>query len=144
LAVQQQREFRVNVRGASAPHRFPPGHGPGTGFETLFAESRQGLVLGGRLGGHVWCTLHQAGRYQPRQADKELLFQVVLEHLEDFLEMTRLQGCELPKYVLRELEDFLRCGVLANGFLRVRCNNCGGSMVVGLTALASQCSSTRL
>ena len=34
------------------------------------------------------------------------------------------QGKELPGYVQREFEEFLRCGRLEHGFLRVRCESC--------------------
>jgi hypothetical protein len=30
-----------------------------------------------------------------------------------------------PKYVEREFRKYLRCGVLANGFLRAYCTGCG-------------------
>ncbi len=34
------------------------------------------------------------------------------------------QGRELPGYVQREFEDYLKCGRLEHGFLRVRCASC--------------------
>lgn len=34
------------------------------------------------------------------------------------------QGRSLPDYVRREFEDYLRCGRLEHGFLRVRCESC--------------------
>jgi len=34
------------------------------------------------------------------------------------------QGRELPGYVQREFEEFLKCGRLEHGFLRVRCESC--------------------
>ena len=34
------------------------------------------------------------------------------------------QGGELPSYVQREFEEFLKCGRLEHGFLRVRCESC--------------------
>lgn len=33
-------------------------------------------------------------------------------------------GRPLPDYVQREFDEFLRCGRLEHGFLRVRCDNC--------------------
>lgn len=38
----------------------------------------------------------------------------------------------------RELRSFLDCGVLANGFLRVRCDVCGKDRVVAFPAKAGQ------
>ena len=34
------------------------------------------------------------------------------------------QGREVPAYVARELEEYVRCGRLEHGFLRVRCEVC--------------------
>jgi len=34
------------------------------------------------------------------------------------------QGATLPVYVDREFEDYLKCGRLEHGFLRVRCDSC--------------------
>lgn len=34
------------------------------------------------------------------------------------------QGKQLPSYVSREFDDYLKCGRLEHGFLRVRCDNC--------------------
>ena len=34
------------------------------------------------------------------------------------------RGRELPEYVQREFEDYLKCGRLEHGFLRVRCESC--------------------
>jgi hypothetical protein len=31
----------------------------------------------------------------------------------------------VPRFVARELRAFLRCGVLAHGFVRVHCDGCG-------------------
>ena len=34
------------------------------------------------------------------------------------------QGRSLPKFVVEEFEDYLKCGRLEHGFLRVRCETC--------------------
>ncbi len=34
------------------------------------------------------------------------------------------QGTELPGYVRREFEDYLKCGGLEHGIPRVRCETC--------------------
>ena len=40
------------------------------------------------------------------------------------------EGRTLPGYVQREFDDFLKCGRLEYGFLRVRCNNCHNEQLV--------------
>jgi Transposase zinc-binding domain len=34
-------------------------------------------------------------------------------------------GAELPRFVKDEFDAFLECGILAHGFLRLRCGECG-------------------
>ena len=34
-------------------------------------------------------------------------------------------GADLPQFVKEEFDAFLECGILAHGFLRLRCENCG-------------------
>jgi ribosomal protein S27E len=64
----------------------------------------------------------------------------VREHLATFLSMFREQhGKSLPHYVEQELHRYLRCGVLAHGFLRVVCSACRHEMLV---AFSCKCRAT--
>ncbi len=60
-------------------------------------------------------------RHQP---EKTLLYQLVLKHYPDFRRQLAEEGRILPDYVQREFEDYLKCGRLEHGFLRVRCETC--------------------
>lgn len=40
------------------------------------------------------------------------------------------QGATLPGYVEQEFEDYLKCGRLEHGFLRVRCDTCHAEHIV--------------
>jgi hypothetical protein len=63
-----------------------------------------------------------------------VLHVVVREHLETFLGTFRAQhGKGLPRYVEQELRRYLRCGVLAHGFLRVSCSSCRQEMLVAFS-----------
>jgi len=53
--------------------------------------------------------------------------------LETFLAQLRATDRQLPRYVEHELRAYLECGVLAHGFLRVRCEECGESRVVAFS-----------
>jgi len=53
-----------------------------------------------------------------------LLYQIVEEYYPAFTAHLADQGRELPGYVQREFEDYLKCGRLEHGFLRVRCESC--------------------
>ena len=47
------------------------------------------------------------------------------EHLETFLaQVTAHTGASLPEFVKAEFAAFLECGILAHGFLRLRCPEC--------------------
>jgi len=71
------------------------------------------------------CTsqLEETG-YLPREPQRTVLYHVLQEHLETFLERVERDGRSLPSFVVRELRGFLRCGIRAYGFLRVRCPTC--------------------
>jgi len=43
------------------------------------------------------------------------------------------QGRALPGYVEREFEDYLKCGRLEHGFLRVRCDKCHAEHLVAFS-----------
>jgi hypothetical protein len=50
------------------------------------------------------------------------------EHLETFL-----AGEPMPGFVVDELRDYLRCGVLALGAVRFACEHCGNDRLVGIS-----------
>lgn len=58
---------------------------------------------------------------------------VIEEHYPRFSELLAAQGRSLPEYVQREFEDFLKCGVLEHGFLRVRCQACHSERLVAFS-----------
>lgn len=43
------------------------------------------------------------------------------------------QGRSLPRYVHREFEDHLKCGMLEQGFLRVQCDTCHAEHLVAFS-----------
>src|SRR5215475_11384712 len=64
--------------------------------------------------------------YEPRDPSRTVLYKVIADHLETFL-----ASCEadpdatgLPACVQREFYDYLQCGILAHGFLRLGCDMC--------------------
>jgi hypothetical protein len=68
-----------------------------------------------------------ASVYVPRTPTAGVLYGVVRAHLAAFVTTveTRTDGVGLPSFVRAEFDKFLRCGVLAHGFARVRCGACG-------------------
>jgi len=69
---------------------------------------------------------HRLAGYQPRAAEHSVLYRVIDEHLETFLDAAaqHADGHRLPKFVEQEFRDFLTCGVLAYGFARLPTRNC--------------------
>jgi hypothetical protein len=61
-----------------------------------------------------------------------VLYRVIDEHLEAFLETAKCQadGSRLPQFEEQEFRDFLTCGVLAHGFARLRCPDCARERLV--------------
>ena len=70
-------------------------------------------------------------RYERRRPEGTTLYRVVQENLETFLAEVEAGGAaSLPQLVKDEFEAFLECGILAHGFLRVRCAECGHEKLV--------------
>ncbi len=70
--------------------------------------------------------------YRPRDAERGVLYAVVADHLEAFLESAAHHGdgAQFPAFVEQEFRDFLTCGVLAHGFARLRCGDCAAERLV--------------
>ena len=73
--------------------------------------------------------------YRRRKPEESVLYRVIQENLSTFLERAAGwgEGRGLPTYVRQEFERYLDCGILANGFARVRCGDCGYDSVVGFS-----------
>src|SRR6266850_190688 len=66
-----------------------------------------------------------ASEYTPRHPEEGVLYQVVAEQLETFLARQQERDRPVPLFVEREFRSLLDCGILARGFLRLRCQSCG-------------------
>jgi len=62
-----------------------------------------------------------------------VLHQVVSAHWAAFVEHTEEQGRPWPSFVQREVEGYLRCGMLEHGLLRLGCPACGFERLVGFS-----------
>src|SRR5215475_14829955 len=70
--------------------------------------------------------------YAPRDPSHTVLYHVIAEHLETFLASfdDDPEATGLPVYVQRDFYDYLRCGILAHGFLRLGCDTCHHELLV--------------
>ena len=56
-------------------------------------------------------------RYERHRPEQTLLYQLVEQYYPAFEAELATQGKELPEYVQREFEDYLKCGRLEGGFM---------------------------
>ena len=68
------------------------------------------------------------GRHRPEQTT---LYHLAQQHAATFFEQTESAACaDLPLSVKDEFDAFLECGILAHGFLRLRCGDCSHDKLV--------------
>ena len=79
------------------------------------------------------CNTLPTATYEPRCPEQTVLHQVVRENLETFLVEATARDRPAPSFVERELRRFLECGVLAHGFVRLRCSACGHDRVLAFS-----------
>jgi hypothetical protein len=71
-----------------------------------------------------------SARHRPEDT---VLDQVLAKHWRSYrteVECANPNGSGLPPFVVDEVEAFLKCGILAHGFLWVVCDGCGGGRLV--------------
>lgn len=76
---------------------------------------------------------HGVHRYERHRPEQTLLYQFVEQYYPAFVDQMAAQGATLPKYVQREFDDYLKCGRLQYGFLRVRCTDCHHERLVAFS-----------
>lgn len=62
--------------------------------------------------------------YKRHRPEQTLLYQIIEQHYPAFREVMAAQGKPLPWHVQQEFDDYLKCGRLEHGFLRVQCTEC--------------------
>jgi len=73
--------------------------------------------------------------YEPRDPSRTVLYKVIADHLETFLASLDADpdAKGLPAYVQREFYDYVQCGILAHGFLRLGCDTCKHEMLLAFS-----------
>lgn len=72
--------------------------------------------------------------YQRHKPEETLLYRVVKENLLTFLNLVETEtGYPLPDFVIKEFDEYLKCGILANGFLRAKCESCSHELLVAFS-----------
>ena len=75
----------------------------------------------------------RAARYARHRPEQTRLYQIVQTHYPVFLAELAARDRTLPATVQREFEDYLSCGRLEHGFLRVRCSDCHAERLVAFS-----------
>ena len=78
-------------------------------------------------------ALAAAPSYARHVPERTLLYALVQAHYLDFIARLAAQDRSLPDYVREEFEEYLRCGVLDHGFLRVVCEQCHAERLVAFS-----------
>ncbi|HYX38374.1 MAG TPA: transposase zinc-binding domain-containing protein [Oligoflexus sp.] len=75
------------------------------------------------------------GAYYRREPEKTILYQVVEEFAEAFFEVAASDPGRkpLPAFAQLEFEKFLKCDIVTEGFVRLRCTGCTESIIVAFS-----------
>ena len=74
--------------------------------------------------------------YRRRRPERTLLYRTVQTHFETWLALTRDGAGDddpVPDHVEREFRRYLECGILAHGFARARCGECGHDFLIAFS-----------
>lgn len=64
--------------------------------------------------------------YEHHVSEQTALYRLVQQHAATFVALAEAAaGADLPQFVKDEFDVSLECGILAHGFLRLRCGDCG-------------------
>ncbi|MHC4092902.1 MAG: transposase [Planctomycetota bacterium] len=89
-----------------------------------------------------------ASLYERHRPERTLLYQLVNEYYPALQAYLAAQGTTLPGYVERAFDDYLKCGRLEHGFLRVRCDTCHAEHLVAFSCkrrgLCPSCGARRM
>jgi len=76
---------------------------------------------------------NSAAAYVRHRPETTLLYQIVQEYWPEFQAELSSHGKTLPTYVTKEFDEYLKCGRLEHGFLRVRCESCHDEKLVAFS-----------
>ncbi len=62
--------------------------------------------------------------YRRHRPEQTLLYQIIERYYPEFRDAMAAQGSPLPLHVQQEFADYLKCGRMEHGFLRVQCTHC--------------------
>jgi len=82
-------------------------------------------------------TANAAGLYRPRRPERTVLYRVLAQHFECFVQVYDERFAPTHGPLTRGAQEavyrYLDCGIFANGFARVRCGECGHDFFVAFS-----------
>ena len=75
----------------------------------------------------------RAYQYERHRPEQTLLYQLIEEYYPAFEAQWASEGRVLPDYVRQEFDEYLKCGRLEHGFLRVQCDTCHAEHLVAFS-----------
>lgn len=67
--------------------------------------------------------------YKRRKPENTILYQTVLNHLDEYI----MEAGDVPSYVITAFRKYLACGILAHGFARAWCKECGLDFLIAFS-----------
>ncbi len=111
------------------------GGAPGQGAAPPQIPHAQRVQTNAHHTGRAHCDgapVHYA-RHRPEQTT---LYRLVQQHAATFIAQAEdAAGADLPQFVKDEFDAFLECGILAHGFLRLRCGDCGHDKLLAFSPM---------
>ena len=71
--------------------------------------------------------------YERHRPEETPLYGIVETYYPQFLARLEAEGGSLPAFVKQEFDDYLKCGLLEHGFLRVKCESCSHEHLVAFS-----------
>jgi len=95
----------------------------------VFRQQGPALTVRAHLTGSPSCKPRRSPNgLRPEQTT---LYRLLQQHAASFIAHT---GAELPRFIKDEFDAFLECRILAHGFLRLRCGECGHDKLLALSS----------
>lgn len=72
-------------------------------------------------------------QHERHQPEKSILYRTIDQYYSEFRDYMAEQGRSLPFHVQKEFDEYLKCGRLEHGFLRVQCSSCHHERLVAFS-----------
>jgi hypothetical protein len=85
-----------------------------------------------RMNNYSWMMTKTFTEYKRHEPTQSLLYQVLDQNIQEFFDTVAQDPDHkaLPDFIVHEFDKFLKCGVLSEGFVRLKCDECTHSIIV--------------